>query len=180
MALITITGPAAEPVTAAEVKTAARIDGAEFDSQISMLITAFRLQAEHQQGRRFITQTVELVLDEFPSDGDVDLMLPNVKSITSVKYFDNDGVQQTLDPAAYALDSDSAPGWLLVVDSWPSTKDAANAVRIRYVVGYGDAAADVPSNTRLWMIAQSCAALDNQSPPAWLDRLLDEGMVHRG
>ena len=91
MALITITGPAAEPVTVAEVKEAARADGTDLDSQIALLIPAFRRQAEHLQGRRLITQTVELVLDAFPPDTDIDLLLPDVQSITSVIYTDEAG-----------------------------------------------------------------------------------------
>lgn len=179
MALITITGPAVEPVTLAEVKDAARVDGTALDAQITLLIVAFRQQAEHIQGRRLITQTVELVLDEFPSDEDIDLLLPDVQSITSVKYYDAAEDLQTLAVDAYSLDATSTPGWLLVVDDWPETAVVANAVHIRYVVGYGDAPEDVPSNTRLWIIAQVCAALDNQTPAAWLDRLLDPGIVMR-
>lgn len=179
MALITITQPSVEPVSAAEIKDAARIDGSSLDAQIAALIPAFRRQAEHLQGRRLITQTVELVLDAFPSDEDIDLLLPDVQSITSVKYYDTAGVQQTLDPASYSLDSDSIPCWMLVVANWPATKDIANSVRVRYVVGYGAAAANVPDNTRLWIVAQVCSALDKQEPQPWIDRLLDAEMVHR-
>jgi uncharacterized phiE125 gp8 family phage protein len=187
MALITVTEPAAEPVTASEIKASARIDGAEFDGQIALLIAAFRQQAEHSLGRRLITQTVDLVIDEFPSDSDIDLLLPCVQSVESVKYYDADGVQQTIDPAAYSLDSDSTPCWLLVIDDWPTTKDAANAVHVRYTVGYGDAPTDVPTNIRLWIIAHVCQALDNPSgldtenlkTLPYLDRLLDAERVWR-
>lgn len=65
MSLITITGPAAEPIAAADV-VPVRIDGTDFDGQITMAIAAFRLMAEHKLGRRLITQTVELVIDQFP------------------------------------------------------------------------------------------------------------------
>lgn len=179
MVLITISQPAEEPVTVAEVKDSARIDGTALDAQIALLIPAFRMQAEHKQGRRLITQTVELVLDAFPYDGDIDLMLPSVQSVTSLKYLDSAGTQQTLDLAAYSLDSDSTPGRVLVVDDWPTTGDYANAVRVRYTVGYGPAASDVPADVRTWIIAQVCCALDSTEPPTWLDRLLDAGTVHR-
>jgi hypothetical protein len=55
--------------------------------------------------------------------------------------------------------------------------DAANAVRVRYIVGYGPAATDVPNNIRLWIIARSLAALDKKEPSAWIDRLLDAETV---
>ena len=163
MPLITIAGPAAEPVTSAEVKSAARIDGSDFDGQITMAIAAFRRKAEHELGRRLITQTVELVIDAFPSDSDISLLVPGVQSVVSVKYYDSAGVLQTLDSAAYSLDAVNTPCWLIAVDSWPETKDVANAVRVRYIVGYGDAPADVPEGIRVWIAAHVCQVLDNPS-----------------
>ena len=91
-----ITAPAVEPISLAEVKAAARIDGTEFDSQIAIIIPALRRMAEQQLCRRLITQTVELVLDEFPDD-EIDLQLPNAQAITSVKYLDFEtGTETTL------------------------------------------------------------------------------------
>ena len=46
MPLIDVSGPSGEPVTSAEIKASARIDGAEFDSQIAIIIPALRHQAE--------------------------------------------------------------------------------------------------------------------------------------
>lgn len=179
MPLILINPPAVEPVTSAEIKASARIDGTEFDTQVAILITAFRQQAEHQQGRRLITQTVELILDEFPAEEEIDLLLPDAQSITSIKYLDTAGTEQTLSGTVYALDVDSTPSRVLLKygQQWPDTQDIPNAVRVRYTVGYGAASTDVPSNTRLWIIAQSCAALDGKEPAPWLDRLLDAGMM---
>lgn len=45
MSLILITAPAAEPVTTAEVKDVARVDGTALDAQISILIASFRRKA---------------------------------------------------------------------------------------------------------------------------------------
>lgn len=178
MPLITIAAPATEPVTSAEVKSSARIDGAEFDTQIAIIIPAIRAAAEQELGRRLITQTVEMVLDEFPSE-EIGLILPDAQSITSIKYLDDSGIEQTLAGSVYALDADSTPSRVLLKygQAWPSTQEVPNAVRVRFVVGYGDAAA-VPSNVKLWIIAQCCAALDNQVPLPWIDRLLDADRVH--
>lgn len=186
MSLITIIAPSVAPVSAADVKAFGRIDVTDFDAQISILIDAMTREAEHRLGRRLITQTVELVLDAFPAD-DVDLLLPSVQSITSVKYVDSAGAVQTILSTEYALDSESKPCWLLPVNPWPSTDDAANAVRIRYVVGYGPADIDVPQNIRLWITAQVLQALDNpagitEGKPTvlpYLDRLLDAETIWR-
>lgn len=178
MALILIAPPSVEPVTLSDVKLAGRIDTADLDAQIAMQISAYRQQAEHIQGRRLITQTVEMVLDAFPAGGDIDLRLPDVQEIVSVKYYDPSGSQQTLPVTAYSLDSSSVPCWLLPVDEWPETKIVANCVRIRYVVGYGSTTDSVPATTRLWIIAQVVCALENQAPPEWADGLLDAGRVY--
>lgn len=182
MPLILISGPAGEPVTSADVKTSARIDGTEFDSEIALLIPAVRQDAEHRLGRRLITQTVELVLDAFPA-AEIDLRLPDVQSITSVKYLDAAGVEQTLASNAYSLVDQGAevsPTWLLPANgtSWPSTLDAANAVRVRFVVGFGSTAADVPAAIRQWIIATCVATLNRCDVPEFIDRLLDGHKVY--
>lgn len=187
MSLITITPPAVEPLTAADMAIPARLDSSEFDAHInSVLIPAFRATAEHQLGRRLITQTVELVLDHFPVD-DIDLILPDVQTIVSVKYIDSAGSQQTLLNTSYGLDADSLTCWLLPVSAWPATYDCANAVRVRYTVGYGPAGSDVPQTIRTWIMAHVCQALDNpaaidtanlQTLP-YLDRLLDAERIWR-
>lgn len=183
MPLITITPPSVEPVTLDDVKSAARIDTESFDDQLERyIIPAIRADAEHRLGRRLITQTVELVLDAFPA-GEIDLRLPDVQSITSIKYLDTSGVQQTVASTDYSLDGDSAPGRaLLDTDArWPATAAVQNAVRVRFVVGYGAADSDVPANIRLWITALVVQAIDNPSglnqeplkPMGYLDHLLD-------
>lgn len=182
MPLILISGPAEEPVTAAEVKASARIDGSEFDGEIALLIAAVRQNAEHRLGRRLITQTVELVLDAFPA-AEIDLCMPGVQSVTSVKYLDATGTEQTMAGSAYSLVDQGAEisnTWLLPASgtNWPGTLAAANAVRVRFVAGYGSAAADVPAAIRQWIIALCAAALNRNDVPEYIDRLLDGYKVY--
>mgnify|MGYP001164602784 CR=1 FL=1 len=183
MPLITITPPDAEPVSVEDVKIAARLDAESFDDQLAaLLIPAIRAEAEHRLGRRLITQTVELVMDEFP-DGEVDLLLPSVQSITSIKYLDSAGAEQTVINTDYSLDNAKSPARVLLDTgaSWPATYAVPNAVRVRYVVGYGDDDASVPANIRLWITAMVVQALDNPGglniaglqPLPFVDRLLD-------
>ncbi len=183
MPLITITPPDSEPVSVEDVKIAARLDAESFDDQMALLlIPAIRAEAEHRLGRRLITQTVELVLDEFPA-GEIDLLLPSVQSITSVKYLDSAGDEQTVLNTDYSLDNAKAPARVLLATgaSWPATYAVPNAVRVRYVVGYGDDDASVPANVRLWITAMVVQALDNPAglnvaalqPLPFIDRLLD-------
>ena len=183
MPLITITPPDAEPVSVEDVKIAARLDAEAFDDQLALLlIPAIRAEAEHRLGRRLITQTVELVLDEFPA-GEIDLLLPSVQSITSVKYLDSAGAEQTVINTDYSLDNAKSPARVLLYTdaSWPATYAVPNAVRVRYVVGYGDDDASVPANIHLWITAMVVQALDNPAglnvaalqPLPFIERLLD-------
>ena len=104
MPLITITPPDAEPVSVDDVKISARVDAETFDDQLALLlIPAIRAEAEHRLGRRLITQTVELVLDDFPA-GEIDLRLPSVQTVTSIKYLDTAGAEQTFANTDYSLD----------------------------------------------------------------------------
>lgn len=151
MSLIVITPPTEEPVTLAEAKLHCKVDGTDDDTLITALITAAREQAEHRTGRALCTQTLEAVLDMFPAG--IKLEKPPVLSVVSVKYLDTDGILQTLDPSAYELDKDSAPGWLVPAYGliWPVTRPVPNAVRVRYTAGYGAAAA-VPKSIKAWMM----------------------------
>ena len=183
MPLITITPPDSEPVSVDDVKLSARVDAETFDDQLALLlIPAIRAEAEHRLGRRLITQTVELVLDAFPA-GEIDLRLPSVQSVTSIKYLDTAGAEQTFANTNYSLDTAASPGRVLLDTdaAWPATADVPNAVRVRYVVGYGDDDASVPANIRLWITAMVVQALDNPGglniaglqPLPFVDRLLD-------
>jgi len=139
-----ITAVATEPVTRAEAKLHLRLDdiGGSHpdDTLVDALITAAREAAEHYTGRALAGQTLELSLDSFPQYEEDVIFLPMapVATITSVKYTDTAGDEQTIASSAYALsgygDSDQlAPTY---GNYWPSTQDIADAVRIRYVTGY--------------------------------------------
>jgi len=184
MALKLITAPSALAVSLADVKAQLRIDGAAHDATLTAYIDAATKVAEHETGRRFITQTWEAVFDAFPC-GAVELGLPPVQSIVSVKYLDAAGAEQTLSGAAYVLDADQLPGYVLpAADAdWPSTADSVNAVRVRFLVGYGAAATDVPANARVW-ITLAVSQLFNGCGADALDAmrsnpLLDDLRVYR-
>lgn len=131
------------------------------DPLLALLITAARKVAEVRTGRALITQTWEQVLDAFPARG-VELNALPIQVIDSVKYYDTEGVLQTLDPSAYTVDDDTLPGWLLPAydTEWPDTLDTAQAVRIRMTVGYGATGASVPEEIRAWISAQVAASYD--------------------
>ena len=137
-----ITAVATEPVTRAEAKLHLRIDDISGshpdDALVDALITAAREYAEHHTGLALAAQTLEAALDEFPDCDYIDLPMPPVASITSLKYTDQDGVEQTLSTTKYALSTygESRRIQLTYDNDWPDTRDINDAVRIRFVTGY--------------------------------------------
>lgn len=139
-----ITEPAFEPLTLQEAKDHLRITHALEDSLITLAITTARMMAESYTQRALCSKTLEYHGNGFGYF--IELPYPVVSSVTSVKYDDADGVEQTLAATEYDVHLLNEPA--LVVrgygKSWPATRDQLNCVRIRYVAGYANHAA-IPS-----------------------------------
>lgn len=150
MALKLITAPAAEPVSTSEAKSHLRVDTTADDTYIGTLITVARQNVESHLRRALISQTWEVVLDDFPA-GVIRLPKPPLASVTSIKYTDDEGNESTYSSANYVVDSDTEPGRVVLKSgqTWPAvTLAAANGVRVRYVAGYGAAGSNVPQAIR--------------------------------
>lgn len=153
MALELSSGPAVEPVSLAEAKVHLRYDSSDQDDYLTTLIQVARETIERWEWRAHITQTWLLKLDGFPSGGTSPIYLPRppVQSITSIAYVDADGDSQTWAAANYQVDTAREPGRVLPVYGkvWPTTQPQTTpAVTVTYVAGYGDAASDVPEQTK--------------------------------
>lgn len=183
-----IQGPAVEPVLLPDVKPDLSVDFSDNDAMITRMIVEMRELAEARLGRAIITQTWELTLDAFPAR-EIELDMTPVQSIASVKYIDEQGVPQTLPSDAYFLENESDPGWLLPAygTEWPDTLDTANAVRVRFVAGYGDSGAAVPSGIKGWIIAHVADRWKNREATSdkvmqvmpYIDTLLEQYAVKR-
>lgn len=191
MAYKLITAPAAEPITLDEAKAHCKIEGADDDAVLAIIIAAARQAAESLTSRALINQTWELLLDAFPS-AEIKIAKPPIASITSIKYIDSAGAEQTVADTQYTLDADTMPGWVLPAygTSWPTPRDQANAVRIRFVTGYGASGANVPAPIRHWMLVFIATAYANREaiapgnisemPNAFVDGLLDPYRTYEG
>lgn len=163
MALTRVTAPTVTPLTLAEVKKHLRVSSTDQDDLITIYLKAATDYVDGEWGflgRCIVTQTWRLTIDEFP-DGEIKLPLPPLQSVTSVKYDDSAGVEQTVSSSDYYVDSASEPGWVVPVAnvSWPTTLDAVNAVRIEYVAGYPadsssppDLTANIPFNIKAGLL----------------------------
>lgn len=159
MGLTLITPPTVTPLTLAETKKHLRVTSTDQDDLITIYLKAATAYVDGEWGflgRAIVTQTWQLSLDAFP-DGAIRLPLPPLQSVTSVKYDDTAGVEQTISASNYYVDSDSEPGWVVPLStfSWPTPLDAANAVRVVFVAGYPadsssppDLTANIPFNIK--------------------------------
>jgi uncharacterized phiE125 gp8 family phage protein len=187
MALKRITAATALAVSLAEAKLHLKVEHVDDDALIEAIITAATESAEHATGRAVMLQTWELTLDAFPDA--FELTRVPAASVTSLKYWDSTGIQQTLSGAAYALDNADDFAFAYVVpayaSSWPTAREQINAVALRYVAGYADAAS-VPSVIKQWIKLQIGAMYENRQAEGavqtyalgFADRLLDGYKVY--
>jgi uncharacterized phiE125 gp8 family phage protein len=185
MSLLRTEPPVQEPVTVDEAKLHCGVTVAEHDALIGLLISAAREQAEHRTGRSLVDQEWTLTLDEFAPE--IRLPMGRAHAVNSVSYIDADGNTQTLDPAAYSLDSRGEyEQWLLPAygTEWPTPRVQANAVTVVYRAG--DASpVNIPAAVKQWILLfvkqmydQPSAATDKaQSVQSFWDGLLDQQKV---
>ena len=140
-----IAGPAKEPLGLEEAKRWCRVTSDAEDDVVEALVAAARKRIERGTELALITQTVEVKLDRFWGSCAIELPMPPLQSVESVKYVDPDGVEQTLDASTYLVSTHRRPGrvWLASGKSWPATKDEREAVTITFKAGFGDEPADV-------------------------------------
>lgn len=192
MPITVVAGPLSEPITLAEAKLHCKIDHYDDDELLIMLISAARQQAETKLNRRLITQTLDAYFDEFPSLYGCEIRLYPAQSITSITYVDINGTTQTLATDQYTVDIASQPARIARAYgvTWPYTRPQINAVKVRFVAGYG-VPSDVPQCIKNWMLFRIATLYANRSqividgrvqmiemPESFIDSLLDSERVY--
>lgn len=160
-----ITAPATEPLTLAEAKLHLRVTNTLENDLITALIVAARQWVENYSWRPLITQTIqanydysdlanmygtEFLINKFP-----------VSAISSVIYVNSAGTDVAIDAADYQTDIIS-PIARVKLASKPPAKDVLNALKIRFVAGYANAAA-VPQIYKQAMYLLIAHMYDNKS-----------------
>lgn len=147
-----LTPPTTSPVSLAEAKLHCRIDHTDEDDLVQGLINTATEYCEGLQRRSYITQTWQLTMDDWPLGRVLELPRPPLQSVTSVQYLLEDGVTtETLDSDLYVVDTSTILGRLVLKPDaeWPDDAlNAAGAITIEYIAGYGDTPADVPASVR--------------------------------
>ncbi len=158
------TAPTSEPITLTEAKTQLRVesDFTEDDTWITSAITVVREQVEALTNRALMPQTLELAVDKF--EDSIALPKPPFSSLTSIKYYDEDNVLQTLSSAYYLVNDFVEPAEVVKKNeqTYPAVYNRPDAIRIEFVVGYADAAS-VPSSIKQAMLMLLTDLYDNRS-----------------
>ncbi|WP_411679852.1 head-tail connector protein [Clostridium thailandense] len=168
MALKVVTPPAVEPITLDEAKQHLRIVGNDDDIILFSMIRQAREFCEDFQNRKYITQTLELVLDDFPKYNYISFEnCSPVQSVESIKYYDTNGKELIFDKSNYIVDTDSFVNRIVLgyCKLWPIiTLQTVNAVRIRFTAGFGDKPESVPETVKWAMILHMRLLYDDYRP----------------
>ena len=131
--------PPVYPVTLGEAKDHLRLTDIggphEHNSMIADLIIAATEDVEAHTGRALVQRSFE-----YRQNGFDNIQLPRnpVDSVTSVKYIDTDGAEQTLATSVYYTDLFHEPGLIKLAynQSWPNYRNERGSVRVVFVAGY--------------------------------------------
>lgn len=152
--------PLCDPVTLAEAKSALRLTDTSQDAMVRSYITACTYTAETYIGRDLIPSTYVQYLDYWPQ-GDIHMLRPPLQSVTSIKYLDESGVQQTLASNQYVVDTKSLPGRISRAYgvSWPSLRGQNAQIEVTYVAGHqektGQAAGEITAGAQTSILADN-------------------------
>ena len=151
-----VTPPASEPLTLAEVKEFLRVDHSDDDATLAIFITAARQLCESYTRLALMPTTFEEYFDDFPQysgtyKDEIRLSRSPVSAVTYVKYIDGNETTITASAADYKTDLISQPARISPDNGWFGTYETINAVFIRYVAGYANAAS-VPAPLKHGML----------------------------
>lgn len=145
MALKLIAAATTNPISLEEAKLHLRVEDDDEDTLIEVLIAAATKHSEKFMGRALIAQTWDLYVDQFPAEGDVNpgvikIPLSPLLEVVGLFYRDASDVEQEFAASSYLVDDASEPARVVLVNSasWPTAREGANAVRIRFRAGYVD------------------------------------------
>lgn len=137
--------PAADPEVPEE--PAAEETEPEYGLQehIADLIAAAREACEEYQNRAYLTQAWELWLDAWPPI--ITIPRPPLQSIESIKWYDRENTEHTIDAADYFADVNTEPGRIFPRSTWPAGLRTASGICITFTAGHTEAA-KVPRRVR--------------------------------
>lgn len=140
--------PTVQPLTVKQAKDHLVIEHDSDNTNINRWIKSARRYVEKTCELQLITATWVHRLDCFPltKRRAIKPPRPPLLTVSSIKYLDTAGTQQTLAAANYRVDIYSMPGRITEEHGkvWPTTRAVTNAVEVTYTAGFGAAGSNVP------------------------------------
>ena len=147
---ILITPANIEPITLDEVKQRLRLVGnADFDSELTRLITVAREMCETITGRDLINKTYRGFLDYYCNQ--IEFTKSKLQSISSIKYYLNNTLN-TLSPSNYYFTNSTNYSKLVFTENF-NVDNKLQAIEIEFIAGYGTTASTVPTSLKEGMLA---------------------------
>lgn len=150
MSLVVTATSAGLPVTLTEAKEHLRVFDGDSDGYINTLIATATEYCEAVTGRALrVSQAITQAWSDWPSCG-MNFDRQPVTEIDELTYFDEAGVEQTVNSSLYRLIGSTNAAAKFEFDSnftYPTLFERSDAVQMAYVAGYGSIAA-VPSRAK--------------------------------
>jgi len=161
-----------ELVSLEEAKMQCYIDPTEQDAVDDLLLTrlihAARAIAEARTWKGLLYGRYRQTLRGFPSC-EIELARPPLHEVETITYLSESGEELSLESSQFYVDTESTPGLIGPVSSWPITKNIPGAVVITYTAGYKHEAGEddppsvvVPENIRAAMLILIKFMFDNR------------------
>jgi uncharacterized phiE125 gp8 family phage protein len=146
MSAFLVAGPAIEPVPIADIRDWLKIDASEEDATLATLVATARAALERHVRRAFVSQTWRFIYASTAADGAMRLPLAPLLSLVELRVYDGAGVITSAPPQAIELDLDLERPAVRLIDA--DLRGKAARIEIDATMGYGAAAADVPTPLR--------------------------------
>jgi len=133
-------------VSTADMKNFLKVDGSADDTVIASYVKMATSYLEQYTNRAFLTSTWELSLDRKDVVGtSIELPRTPLQSIESIKTFDAEDAETTLDDSNYSADKSKQPGRVFLANggAWPSDLRSEKAMVINFKAGWEDSIGDV-------------------------------------
>ena len=127
------------PVSVADLQSHTVVEHNDDDDLLAIYIDAATAQVQADTGRAIVKQQWQAGFECFPAV--IYLPKPPLLAVESVKYYDTDGIEQTLDPADYQVSKIGIVGRIAPAPglSWPSVQAGRfNGVNVGYQAGHVD------------------------------------------
>lgn len=169
MLLSLATPPAGAPITLEEAKAHARVEVDDEDTLIEGYIATAVQFAEGYTNRALMPQTWDLMLDDFPHNGErwFELPKPPLQTVDLITYLDSRGDEQTWEEENYRVlapagaRAEQGRVLLRAGKTWPVTRNEPAAVTVRFTAGY-DEYEDVPAEIKTALLVHVAELYENR------------------